>query len=68
MYYFHRYLNSTVGNILLINKFKKKSEEIECTAEEQIFGFWMDYFIEATKTEINDSIRFPVSIIYYNGI
>ncbi|XP_025424577.1 mitogen-activated protein kinase kinase kinase 15 isoform X4 [Sipha flava] len=57
------YLNSTVGNILLISKFKKKSEEIESTAEEQIFGFWMDYFIEATKTEIDDSIRFPILIL-----
>jgi mitogen-activated protein kinase kinase kinase 5 len=57
-----------VGNILLISKFKKKSEEIESTAEEQIFGFWMDYFIEATKTEIDDSIRFPVSTICYNCI
>lgn len=32
-----------------------------CTPEEEIFDFWMDYFVEATKTEIDDSIRFPVS-------
>lgn len=59
--FFYRYLNSTVGNIKLISKFRKKNEEIEATAEEQIFSFWMDYFVEATKTEIDDSIRFPVS-------
>jgi len=50
-----------VGNIILISKFRKKSEEIEYTVEEEIFSFWMDYFVEATKTEIDDSIRFPVS-------
>jgi len=50
-----------VGNIILISKFRKKNEEIEYTAEEEIFSFWMDYFVEATKTEIDDSIRFPVS-------
>jgi len=50
-----------VGNIILISKFRKKSEDIEYTAEEEIFSFWMDYFVEATKTEIDDSIRFPVS-------
>lgn len=55
-----RYLNSTIGNIKLISKFRKKSEEIEPTAEEQIFNFWTDYFVEATKTQIDDSIRFPV--------
>lgn len=71
MLFFGRYLNSTVGNIILISKFRKKSEEIEYTAEEEIFSFWMDYFVEATKTEIDDSIRFPVSRtikIYYDEI
>ncbi|XP_050428369.1 mitogen-activated protein kinase kinase kinase 15 isoform X3 [Adelges cooleyi] len=57
------YLNSTVGNILLISRFRKKSEEVETTAEEQIFSFWMDYFVEATKTEIDDSIRFPILVL-----
>lgn len=56
-----RYLKSTVGNIELIDKFRKKSEENEYTLEKDIFKFWMEYFVEATKTEIDDSIRFPVS-------
>lgn len=50
-----------MGNIILISKFRKKHEEVEYTAEEEIFSFWMDYFVEATKTEVDDSIRFPVS-------
>ncbi|KMQ95788.1 mitogen-activated protein kinase kinase kinase 15 [Lasius niger] len=53
------YLKSTIGNISLIDRFKKKNEEAEITPEEQIFGFWMDYFVEATKPEVGDSIRFP---------
>lgn len=62
LFVFHRFLNSTVGNILLISKFRKKSEHAVYMAEEQIFNFWMDYFVEATKTEIDNSIFFPVNI------
>lgn len=57
-----RYLKSTIGNISLINRFRKKNEEAEIAPEEQIFSFWMEYFVEATKAEIGDSIRFPVSL------
>ncbi|XP_050533879.1 mitogen-activated protein kinase kinase kinase 15 isoform X2 [Daktulosphaira vitifoliae] len=57
------YLNSTVGNILLISRFRKRNEEVDFTAEEQIFSFWMDYFVEATKIEIGDSIRFPILVL-----
>ena len=57
-------MKSTIGNISLIDRFKKKSEETEMTAEQHIFHFWMEYFVEATKTEPDDSIRFPVSEIY----
>lgn len=55
------YLKSTIGNISLIDRFRKKNEEAEVSPEEQIFSFWMDYFVEATKSEVGDSIRFPVS-------
>lgn len=55
------YLKSTIGNISLIDRFRKKNEEAEIAPEEQIFSFWMDYFVEATKPEVGDSIRFPVS-------
>lgn len=57
----YRYLKSTIGNISLIDRFRKKNEEAEVSPEEQIFSFWMDYFVEATKSEVGDSIRFPVS-------
>jgi mitogen-activated protein kinase kinase kinase 5 len=56
------YLKSTIGNITLIDRFRKKNEDTEISPKEQIFGFWMDYFVEATKSEVGDSIRFPVSL------
>ncbi|XP_039277638.1 mitogen-activated protein kinase kinase kinase 15 isoform X1 [Nilaparvata lugens] len=57
------FLKSTIGNITLIDKFRKKADESESSPEEQIFEFWMDYFIEATKTEVTDSIRFPILVL-----
>ncbi|XP_060523594.1 mitogen-activated protein kinase kinase kinase 15 isoform X2 [Cylas formicarius] len=56
------YLKSTIGNIQLIDKFRKKKEE-DITAEEQIFYFWMEFFIEATKTPADGTFRFPVLIL-----
>ena len=53
------YLKSTIGNITLINKFRKKNDG-ELSPELQIFSFWMDFFVEATKDTIDDNIRFPV--------
>lgn len=58
-----RYLKSTIGNITLIDRFRKKTEDSEASPEVQVFLFWMDYFVEATKTEVGDSIRFPVNIV-----
>ncbi|CAL7938490.1 unnamed protein product [Xylocopa violacea] len=57
------YLKSTIGNISLIDRFRKKNEEAEVSPEEQIFTFWMDYFVEATKSEVGDSIRFPLLVL-----
>lgn len=57
------YLKSTIGNISLINKFRRKNEDAEIGPEQQIFAFWIDYFIEATENDVGDNIRFPVS--YY---
>lgn len=59
-----RFLKSTVGNITMIDRFRKKNEDAEKSPEEQIFQFWMDYFVEATKTEVGDTIRFPVSFFF----
>jgi len=43
----------------LIDRFRKK-EESEASPEQQVFQFWVEYFVEATKTEVGDCIRFPV--------
>ena len=58
-----RYLKSTIGNIRLISKFSKKpgsEDEGYSSAEEEIFEFWLDYFVEAINGDIGDAIRFPV--------
>jgi mitogen-activated protein kinase kinase kinase 5 len=52
------YLQSTIGNITLIKQFRK--QDAQESPEEIIFGFWTEYFIEATKTEVGDTIRIPV--------
>ncbi|XP_013777721.1 mitogen-activated protein kinase kinase kinase 5-like isoform X3 [Limulus polyphemus] len=57
------HLKSTIGNIRLINRFRKKSEETEITAEEQVFHFWLEYFIDATAAHASDCIRFPILIL-----
>ncbi|XP_063360346.1 mitogen-activated protein kinase kinase kinase 15 [Cydia amplana] len=56
------YLKSTIGNIELIDRFRKKSEE--SSPEQQVFSFWMEFFFEATNTGSCDNIiRFPVLIL-----
>nr|AAO00972.1 Pk92B-PA [Drosophila erecta] len=58
------YLKSTIGNISLIHRFRKKPEERQPPIEEQVFQFWMDFFLEATNTEeVKNSIRFPILIL-----
>ncbi|XP_041986234.1 mitogen-activated protein kinase kinase kinase 15 isoform X2 [Aricia agestis] len=55
------YLKSTIGNIELIDRFRKKSEET--SPEQQVFSFWMEFFVEATKSTCENIIRFPVVIL-----
>ncbi|CAH2076794.1 unnamed protein product, partial [Iphiclides podalirius] len=55
------YLKSTIGNIELIDRFRKKSEET--SPEQQVFSFWMEFFVEATKSTCENIIRFPVLIL-----
>ena len=57
------YLKSTVGNIQLINQFKRKPEDAILTPEEQIFQFWMEFFIDATNDEVSNVIRFPILVL-----
>jgi len=58
---YNRYYKSTIGNIKLICEFRKKRGTIN--AEENYFRCWMEYFINATKQEIDSDIHsFPVCI------
>lgn len=54
------YLKSTIGNIMLINHFRRQDSSEG--PEEVIFNFWMEYFMEATQSDIKDCIRIPVRI------
>ncbi|XP_038215029.1 mitogen-activated protein kinase kinase kinase 15 isoform X2 [Zerene cesonia] len=55
------YLKSTIGNIELIDRFRKKNEDT--SPEQQVFSFWMEFFVEATKSSCDNIIRFPVIIL-----
>jgi mitogen-activated protein kinase kinase kinase 5 len=57
------YLKSTIGNITLIERFRKKTEESESNPEQQIFQFWMEFFIEATNQEPTSKVRYPILIL-----
>ncbi|XP_054721753.1 mitogen-activated protein kinase kinase kinase 15-like isoform X2 [Uloborus diversus] len=57
------YLKSTIGNIELINRFRKKPEHLELGAEEQIFNFWLEFFVAASTEDHSDAIRFPILIL-----
>jgi len=57
------YLKSTIGNITLIDRFRKKKEDVSCP-EQEVFTFWMEFFYEATLTEVDESsIRFPMLVL-----
>lgn len=52
------YLKTTIGNILLINQFRQEAEH----SERKIFDFWIEFFLEAIKTESGSDIRFPILV------
>ncbi|XP_055543330.1 mitogen-activated protein kinase kinase kinase 15 isoform X2 [Wyeomyia smithii] len=56
------YLKSTIGNITLIDCCRRKSEESLTSIEQQIFQFWMEFFLEATNAEPSSTVRFPILI------
>lgn len=62
------YLKSTIGNIALIDRFRKRSEDTVFSPEQQIFQFWMEFFIEATRSEPTSGIRFPILVRFVNII
>lgn len=55
----HRYLKSIVETILIYQHFKKLAPE-QHTAKQELVDFWMDFLVEATKTDVT-VVRFPVS-------
>lgn len=55
----HRYLQSIVETILIYQHFKKLTPE-QHTAKQELVDFWMDFLVEATKTDVS-VVRFPVS-------
>ncbi|XP_055852201.1 mitogen-activated protein kinase kinase kinase 15 isoform X2 [Episyrphus balteatus] len=56
------YLKSTIGNIALIHRFRKKNDDHTCDIKEQVFQFWIDFFLEATSSEAPNNVRFPILI------
>ncbi|XP_052870706.1 mitogen-activated protein kinase kinase kinase 15-like, partial [Anopheles cruzii] len=58
------YLKSTIGNIMLIDRARKRTEEQGALPiEQQIFQFWMEFFLEATALEPTSTVRFPILIL-----
>lgn len=57
------YLKSTFGNIKLISRFRKRPEDVESSAEEQVFDFWVDFFVTAYSSDLESTIRFPILIL-----
>ncbi|CAM1309222.1 MAP3K15 (predicted) [Pycnogonum litorale] len=62
------YLQSTIGNITLINRFRKKPEGMERSPDDLIFSFWVDYLVAASSDKAEDVIRFPILILEPNRI
>ncbi|OXB68432.1 hypothetical protein ASZ78_010053 [Callipepla squamata] len=55
------YLKSIVDTILIYQHFKKLNPE-QHTAKQELVDFWMDFLVEATKTDVS-VVRFPVLIL-----
>uniref|UniRef100_A0A182SEJ8 Protein kinase domain-containing protein n=1 Tax=Anopheles maculatus TaxID=74869 RepID=A0A182SEJ8_9DIPT len=58
------YLKSTIGNIKLIDQARKRTDDATAMSiEQQIFQFWMEFFLEATRKEPSGNVRFPILIL-----
>uniref|UniRef100_A0A8B9DNI6 mitogen-activated protein kinase kinase kinase n=1 Tax=Anser cygnoides TaxID=8845 RepID=A0A8B9DNI6_ANSCY len=55
------YLKSIVETILIYQHFKKLNPE-QHMAKQELVDFWMDFLVEATKTDVT-VVRFPVLIL-----
>nr|XP_037281029.1 mitogen-activated protein kinase kinase kinase 15-like isoform X1 [Rhipicephalus microplus] len=57
------FLKSTFNNIKLISHFRKRPEDVERSAEEQVFDFWVDFFVATYSADLENTIRFPILIL-----
>uniref|UniRef100_L7LWF6 mitogen-activated protein kinase kinase kinase n=1 Tax=Rhipicephalus pulchellus TaxID=72859 RepID=L7LWF6_RHIPC len=57
------FLKSTFNNIKLISHFRKKPEDVERSPEEQVFDFWVDFFVATYSADLENTIRFPILIL-----
>ena len=61
-----RYLKSTSGNIQLIKSLRGRhtptSNSTDKSSEEKMFGFWMEFFLEAQQDSVTDGL-IPVCFI-----
>lgn len=57
-----RYLKSIVETILIYKHFVKLTTE-QPVAKQELVDFWMDFLVEATKTDVT-VVRFPVSTLH----
>ncbi|KAK2715706.1 hypothetical protein QYM36_010322 [Artemia franciscana] len=57
------HLKSTIGNISLINRFRKRPDDYKMPPEEEMFQWWLEYFMEAVEQNVEDAIRFPILIM-----
>ncbi|XP_022652260.1 mitogen-activated protein kinase kinase kinase 15-like isoform X3 [Varroa jacobsoni] len=55
-------LETTLLNIQLIARKRRKGDTSAILPEEHIMGFWIDYFSMATKETLDDTILFPAII------
>lgn len=59
------YLKSTIGNITLIDRFRRRSEEGGDAGngpELAVFQFWMEFFVVATAEGEVEDIRLPILV------
>ncbi|XP_078698469.1 mitogen-activated protein kinase kinase kinase 15-like isoform X5 [Branchiostoma floridae x Branchiostoma belcheri] len=54
------YLKSTLANIKLQDRFRKDKK---MSRERTLFEFWVEVFVEATKEEESNDVRFPVLLL-----
>lgn len=65
--FIHEFIQKRIIFYLLDNDFSRFRKSEEISAEQQIFSFWMEFFVEATKSTCENIIRFPVSIFICLG-